>query len=254
MLELLDAAAATAAGESSTAPRSAENPCALPEPVVRYLSHALPDHGRHIRTARFTQDGFIRTDGTSDRWMPFTAQQYVAPEAAAFVWAAQLGLFPLVHLEVRDSLLRGRGVGQVALLSALPVGSAGGNMEMNSGALHRFLAEAVWYPTALLPGPHLRWSPIDDSSALATLTRAGTTVALEFRFNAAHEVTGIYTPSRWGSFDGGYRQVPWEGHFADYTLRAGMRVPTRGEVGWVVDGEWQAVWRGRIVSSNFEFE
>jgi hypothetical protein len=254
LLVSLDAEAAALALEPQSAASGAALPGDLPPPVARYLKHALPDTSRRIRAARFAQEGVLRTYGNSERWMAFTARHAVAPGAAAFVWDATVALFPLVHLEVRDSLIGGRGAGQVVLLSVAPVGSAGGNREMNSGALQRFLAEAAWYPTALLPGRHLQWTPIDDSRAFATLTRAGISATLEFRFNAANEIAGIYTSGRWGSFDGGYRQVPWEGRFSDYTLREGMRVPTRGEVGWIIDGRWQAVWRGNIVDADYTFE
>ena len=72
------------------------------------------------------------------------------------------------------------------------------------------MAEAVWYPTALLPSKHLSWSTIDDTKALATLTVGAVAVSLEFRFNTTGEVVGIYSPGRWGSFDRGYDRKPWE--------------------------------------------
>jgi len=226
----------------------------LPPPVARYLNHVLSAERRLIRLARYEQVGTLRTDTQSDRWMNFTAQQVIAPAASEFVWDARVSIMPFVHIRVRDSLIDGRGAGQVALLSAIPVGSAGGNMEMNSGSLHRFLAEAVWYPTALLPSASLRWEPIDETRALATLKQGNISVCLEFRFNQNNEVAGIYTPGRWGSFDGGYKQVGWEGRFRDYAKRDGVLVPTQGEVGWYVDGEWRAVWRGTVVQAALEFE
>jgi hypothetical protein len=128
-------------------------------------------------------------------------------------------------------------------MSLVTVASDAGTPQMNSGSLHRFLAEAVWYPSALVPSDTLRWSGIDDGRALATLTHGGTTVSLEFRFNPAGDVAGIYTPARWGRFGGGYEERPWEGHFSAYEPRAGFLVPTQGDVGWHVDGAWQCVWR-----------
>jgi hypothetical protein len=75
---------------------------------------------------------------------------------------------------------------------------------------------------------------------------------LEFRFAQTGEVIGIYTPGRWGMFPGGYRQVPWEGHFRDYRERDGVVVPTEGNVGWYVDDEWRAVWKGTV--NEFELQ
>ena len=119
--------------------------------------------------------------------------------------------------------------------------------EVNSGSLHRFLAEAVWYPVALLPSPTLQWSPIDSTRALATLTDHGLSVSLEFRFGETGEVTGIYTPARWGTFGGAYEQRPWEGHFRNYEQRSGFWVPTQGDVGWYAGGEWRPVWEGTML-------
>jgi hypothetical protein len=68
-----------------------------------------------------------------------------------------------------DGRGRGRGSGSLSLYGALPIASDAGSPEMNAGALHRYLAEAVWTPTALWPGAALRWSAIDERSALATL-------------------------------------------------------------------------------------
>jgi hypothetical protein len=177
----------------------------------------------------------------------------IAPTAAGFLWDARVGATSGIHLQVLDSLVDGRGAGQVSLLSAIRIASDGGTPEMNSGALHRFLAEAVWSPTALLPSERLRWSAIDANMACATLTAKGVTVSLEFRFNAAGEVVGIFTPGRWGSFGGSYSQKPWEGHFRDCVTVQGMRVPTHGEVGWYDDGVWRLVWEGSLAQATYEF-
>lgn len=226
----------------------------LPPPVARYLNHALSTEKRRLVVARYRQVGTLRTDTRSERWMNFTASQVISPSLSEFVWDARVSVIPLLHLRVIDSFVGGCGAGQVALLSAVPIGSAGGTMEMNSGSLHRFLAEAVWYPTALLPSSVLSWEPVDDARALATLTHSAISVSLEFRFNQRDEVESIYAPGRWGSFDGGYKQVAWEGKFRDYAKRDGLLVPTRGEVGWYTDGDWGSVWRGSVVSAKLEFE
>jgi len=226
----------------------------LPPPVARYLKHALLTEKRRIVIARYRQVGTLRTDTRSERWMNFTASQVTSPSLSEYVWDARISLMPLLYLRVIDSFVGGRGAGQVALLSAVPIGSAGGTTEMNSSSLHRFLAEAVWYPTALLPSPALSWTPIDDASALATLTQDAISVSLEFRFNQRDEVESIYTPGRWGSFNGGFKRVAWEGMFRDYARRDGVLVPNQGEVGWYTDGEWRSVWRGLVVSLKLEFE
>lgn len=223
----------------------------LPEPVARYLRWSLA-LSNPIRTIRVKQVGTLRTDVQSARWLPFEAEHRVAPHGIGFVWNARVKIFLLLHVRVRDAYIEGEGSGQVALLSAFPVSRASGTPEMNSGSLHRFLAEAVWYPTALLPSEKLRWDAIDANRALATLTDHGISVSLEFRFAETGEVTGIYTPGRWGTFGGRYEQRPWEGHFRRYAERDGALVPTEGDIGWYVDGTWHAVWIGTITEFNAE--
>ena len=218
----------------------------VPPPVARYLRLAIPSQ-RQIDQVRILQSGTLRTNPTSARWIPFEAEHLVVPAAAGFLWNARVQVAPLIHVRVRDALIDGIGSGQVALLSAVTVSAADGGIEMNSGSLHRYLAEAVWYPTALLPSSHLRWSAINATSALATLTSHDVSVSLEFRFAPSGEVTGIYTPARWGTFSGGFRQLPWEGHFRNYRQQDGILVPTEADVGWYIDDEWRAVWKGTIV-------
>lgn len=125
--------------------------------------------------------------------------------------------------------------------------------ELDAGALHRYLAEAVWYPTALLPEAGVKWTAVDDRTALATLAVGTTVVSLDFRFNDKGEVTGIYSAGRYGMFDGEYRRRAWEGHFTGYGEHEGMRIPTHGEVGWYADNGLELVWRGHIVDARYAF-
>lgn len=226
----------------------------LPPPVARYFRHVLKDGQKLIRMAKMHQSGMLRTSTTTETWSSFTASHLVVPTATGFIWNAKVEMPLAAHVRVLDSYIAGVGAGRVNLLSAFAVASEAGAPELNGGALHRYLAEAVWYPTALLPRPGLVWSPIDDRAAMATLTDRGATVSLEFRFNEAGEVTGIYSPGRFGRFDNGYKQVPWEGHFRDYQIQTGMRVPLYGEVGWYDKGALQVVWKGNILEAQYELE
>jgi hypothetical protein len=226
----------------------------LPPPVARFFRHVLTDGQNMIHMTRLQQSGLLRTSTATESWLPFTATQVVMPAATGFVWNAKVEMPLAAHVRVLDSYAAGMGAGRVSLMSAFPVASEAGVPELNSGALHRYLAEAVWFPTALLPQSGVVWSPINDFSALATLTDQGTTVSLEFRFNEVGEITSVYSAGRFGSFDGEYKKVPWQGHFRDYQVQAGMRIPLYGEVGWYKDGALQLVWKGDIVDMQYEFE
>lgn len=226
----------------------------LPAPVARYFRHVLTDGQGLIRTARMRQSGTLRTSIDRVTWSAFSAQHWAVPPAVAFAWDARVDLALATSVRVLDSYTAGVGAGRVSLLAAFPVASPAGSPELDSGALHRYLAEAVWFPTALLPESGVVWNAMDDDhSAVASLTNGDTTVSLEFRFNDVGEVTSVYTPARFGRFGGQYRQAAWEGHFSNYVLRAGMRVPRYGEVGWYdADGALQLVWKGNVLDAQYE--
>jgi hypothetical protein len=223
----------------------------LPLTVARYFHHVLAPESSPIRIAYLRNQGHLRVATNSHRWFAFHGKQVVAPEARSFLWDARVSMPLRSHLRVLDSYRGGIGEGRVSMLSAIAIASEHGRPELNSGALHRYLAEAVWYPTALLPEAGVRWEELDERTAIARLRDHGTSVSLEFRFNAAGEVISIYTPGRWGRFEGRYRQVAWEGRFKNYEKRQGFRVPSYGEVGWYVDSIWQPVWKGALVAAKY---
>ena len=224
----------------------------LPPPVARYFKHVLVDDQKLIGIARIHQSGMLRTNMKNDTWSSFTAHQIVVPPAAGFLWNAKVGMPLGTHVRVLDSYCAGEGAGRVTILSAFAVASDAGDPELNSGALHRYLAEAAWYPTALLPQSGVVWNPIDNRSATAILTDSGITVSLEFRFNEADEVVAIYSSGRFGRFDGEYKQVPWEGHFRNYQIRQGMRIPMYGEVGWYEEKILNLVWKGNLLDIQYQ--
>ena len=218
----------------------------LPVPVQRYLRLALTDGQPRPTTVILQQSGRLRTGVESDQWLPFAATEIVAPDARGFVWDARLQLAPFVHARIRDSYIDGVGEGRVALQSAISMSGDRGGHDLNSAQLYRLLAEGPWNPTLLLPGAGLTWAAIDDHRAAATLTHAGEAVTIEFRFNDAGEVASVYAAARPRSYSTTYVATPWEGRFARYVTRDGMRVPSSGEVGWWVEGRWLPVWQGTV--------
>lgn len=226
----------------------------LPDPVFRYVNHVLPEGQRPIHVMRMTQNGKLRTDLHRERWTKFRANHVVRPYERSFSWDAKARILPFVHMRVRDAYADGVGSGHVQLFSIVTLAADKGNPKLNSSSLHRYLAEAVWYPTALLPSAGVQWSPIDNRTALAILSDSGNTVSLEFRFNDAAEIVGIYTDGRWRRTANGYELMPWEGHFGAYRRQQGVLVPSTGEVGWHANGQLEIVWKGEIASLAYEFD
>jgi hypothetical protein len=182
----------------------------LPASVVRYFEFALTPGQPLIRTARIEHEGEFRSSLDAP-WSPFTSVQHFSADPPGFVWDAKIRMSPVVTVRVRDSYLEGDGSMRASVAGLIPVVNAWGRTDLASGALHRYLAESVWLPTALLPGRGVTWEPIDDNSARATLTDSGVSVSLDFRFNEKGEVVSVYTPARYRDVDGKGVPTPWEG-------------------------------------------
>nr|WP_228546386.1 DUF6544 family protein [Halegenticoccus tardaugens] len=114
---------------------------------------------------------------------------------------------------------------------------------MNEGELVRYLAEAVWFPTALLPSQGVEWKPIDDRSARATLEHGDVTASLVFHFDDEHRITRV-TTERYRQEDDTY--APWTGYFREYEEQHGILIPTEAEVEWNLPEGDLPYWRATI--------
>lgn len=220
---------------------------ALPAPVRRYLETALAADQPAIESVRLTQRGTLRLGGS---WRPFEATQHCTVSPPGFLWDATVAVLPLVPARAVDAYAFGAGSLSARLASLVPVATVGSTPEMNEGELLRYLAEAVWYPTALVAAP-VEWTPIDDRSARATIEHRGTSASLVFAFDDDDLVEAVRTEER-------YRQetdefAPWTGTFDDYRERSGLRVPHAATVAWVGPEGDEPYWRGTVESIDHAF-
>ena len=223
----------------------------LPSVVARYLERALPPGGPPILTATLEQEGLFQMSEGEAGWRPFTAVQTVRAYPPGFLWDADIRMAPFLPVRVRDGYDRGRGTMKAAVAAVMVMVDAEPTRELAEGALYRYLAEAVWIPTRLLPGEGLTWQAVDDSTALATLRDSELSVSVEFRFDAAGDVTSIFVPERGRDDGGGSVPTPWLGRFWGHADVDGFRVPLEGEVAWVMNGEPVPYWRGRITRVEY---
>lgn len=226
---------------------------AAPDPVARYLARCLGAHTRLLREVTLRQEGELRTHVAARRWHRFTATERIRPRDIAFAWDARVRLLAGVHLHVRDGYEAGRGRGCVAF-GPVPLSREEGTGPLSKASLQRFLAEAPWFPTLLVPSPALRWRAVAHDRALAALTDHAREVEVEFRFDEAGEAVAVYASSRPCRTRRGYEDRAWEGRFAGYApVEGGLRIPHEAEVGWYVDGTWTSVWRARLSSVDLAF-
>ena len=195
----------------------------LPEPVKRYLKYAGIEGKRELLRLRISQKGEIRTD-RDQKWMPFRAQQFISTSKPGFLWRANT--FPIL---VRDMFDGNRGSMRINFLGLRNLAIAE-TREIDQGSLIRYLAEMVWYPTAFLR-KEINWHPMDESTAMATITVGKTTAEGVFHFNAKGEIE-MFTAKRYREIHGHFELDKWIAHVEEYRNAEGFMIPFKGTVTW----------------------
>lgn len=217
----------------------------LPGPVKDYLDNVLEEGQEYYSGSELEQRGTFNLDGS---WKPYRAEQAVTVRPPGFVWDARIRMFPLVDVNVVDRYDRSGGR-LTASIARFKLSQAGPGSKMNSGELMRWLAEAVWVPTALLPGNGVSWEPVNEDSARAKIEDGENSASLKFHFNDENLVEAVSTESRYRQEDDSFE--PWRGEFQNYEKREGMLVPMDGKVAWLEEGEKNFYWRGHVEKISY---
>lgn len=206
---------------------------ALPPPVQRHLRYAVREGTPALRTVRLLHGGSFRTkpDGP---WFPIEGEEYFTVGKPGFVWAARMEPSPALWIGARDEVIDGRGNMLVKIYSTFTIANAVG-ARIDEASRMRWLAEAIWFPSALA-GKEIAWEAIDDRSARATLQDGGSPASLVFEFDDEGKISGMRT-NRYRDIGGGESVLtPWIGRVGNYRELGGIRVPTSVEVAWKLDG------------------
>jgi hypothetical protein len=207
----------------------------LPAPVQRWLERSGVVGRERARTVRLQQTGELRTspDGA---WMPARAEQFFSVEPPAFVWKVDATMMGFLPVAGRDRYGEGRGHMLIKAASLVSVVDAS-DEKIDQGALLRYLAEIIWFPSAAL-SPRITWEAVDASSAKATLRDGWLVVSALFRFDEQGRVVGI-RGERYLGGGADAHLTPWFGTLSEWGAFQGVEVPVRGEVGWALpDGDF----------------
>jgi hypothetical protein len=224
----------------------------LPAPVQRFFRATLTEGNRIVRRVRMQQSGTFNLGEESDRWKPFTADQSVVTGPPGFDWSGRIQMLPALSVLVHDAYVEGEGILHAAVLGLFTVANLRGGGPIAEGELVRYLAEAAWYPTALLPSQGVTWEALDADSAAATLSDRDHTVSLVFTFDANGQIATVRAESRARSVRGDLVPTPWQGKFWNYAEFEGVKVPQEGEVAWLVGGGAKPYWRGRLMALSYD--
>lgn len=246
-----DAARGRLAASAQPSAEDMSRSVSVPSPVERYFARVLPQGQRPVQRVTLKQSGQFRMSEEADSWRPFTATQHFQVDGPGFVWDSRIATAPLMPVFVRDSYVAGVGGMRASMLGLYTVMNALPSRQLNEGALQRYLAEALWFPTALLPSDHLTWEAIDASTARATFTDGATTASLIFDFDSSGDVRRVWTPSRPREVKGAYIATPWEVTCGEWREHGGMRIPTYCEVSWRLETGLYTYWKGTVTEITF---
>ncbi len=124
----------------------------------------------------------------------------------------------------------------------------GSGPEYDQGELLRWLGESVWFPTNLLPGEYVQWKPVDSKSADLVFSYNGMTLSYRVSFNEYNEIIQLETERFMG--DSGLKK--WIGRVSDYQEINGIKVPTRIEAIWKLDGEMFSYARFNVTEIEYD--
>jgi hypothetical protein len=221
----------------------------LPKSVQRYFRTVLTHDQPMIAAATVSHQGTFDLGDGDARWKAFTSRQRVIAHKPGFVWDGRI----VIPARVHDAFALGEGLLHASILGVFDVADMQDSSAVAEGELMRFLAEAAWYPTALLPSQGVVWEPIDDQSATATLKVGHVKANLVFHFGADGLIQSVRTEARGRMVKGKMTPTPWEGRWSNYQQHDGLLIPMSGEVAWILPEGDKPYWRGTITSLKFEF-
>lgn len=226
----------------------------LPPAVARMFGAVLTPGQPLVASAQVVHEGEFDLGRDAPNWRPFRSQQWVAARGRpGFVWDARIAMLPLAPVHVHDAYVDGRGVLEAKLLGLVSVMRAEPSSALDQGELMRWVAEAAWYPTALLPSQGAQWSVAPDSSVRLAFADGDVRVSFRVTFDSAGRIAAVRAEDRFRETDAGPVPTPWEGRFWNYVRRDGMWVPLEGDVRWLLPEGPRAYWRGRITQLDYRF-
>jgi hypothetical protein len=196
----------------------------LPEPVSRYLTHAIAPGTPLHNVARLQMRGEIKVR----RWAPFRAEQVIHAERG-MIWNAKSRVSGL-PIRGADRVVDGEGSMDWRLFGMLPVVKASG-CDVTRSAFGRLQAEFVWLPSVLAQ-PGVNWTALDEAHIKATLTTAGNTVSMTLMVDKNGKPMHLSLP-RWGNPGGGdFSLIAFGAVFEEEGKFGGFTIPTKLRVGW----------------------
>ncbi|MCA8933851.1 MAG: hypothetical protein KDA49_15355, partial [Rhodospirillaceae bacterium] len=222
---------------------------ALPAPVRRYFAFAFPEPPQRILLATMTMEGQFRRP-LEEGFEPTSAEQIAAARTPAFAFSGTTHLPGGLWARFYDAFAEGEMAMRARLLSAITVVDEQETPELNRSSLRRWLLESPLYPQALQPGGPVRWQPIDDTHARATVSADGLSASLVATFRADGSLAS-FDAEEDGDLTTPYHGSGEHAERTDYRMVDGVMIPYGFVIARAAGGETYPFWDGRITAIGF---
>lgn len=174
------------------------------------------------------------------------ADQWLATRRSDLVWVGRGSMIGL-PVSVVDSVVDGSGLLEARLVGALPV-AKGLGADFDKGELQRYLSELPVHPDAILNNAQLRWRQIEDDVVEVSGTSRTGPASVRLFFDASGKIVSLEATDR--PMTVGNTTVPtlWRGQFSKYKQFGRYRIPSYGEVSWILPEGPFTYWKGEIVA------
>jgi hypothetical protein len=206
----------------------------LPEPVKKWMKKINLRGKPVIFNARIRQNCQMRMTPEQSDWTDAIALQYVSTYSPSYIWKVRMNMYPFIDITGRDLFQNGKGDMEINILSLLPVVDVSGD-KIDEGSMQRYLAECVWYPSALL-SDSIQWRLIDENSAEASMRYMGTKASVTFHFNKEGDLQKV-SAMRYQGDDAAAEKKEWIINIYQTDDFNGLTLPSKVDVTWRSNGE-----------------
>lgn len=209
----------------------------LPFPVKKWLKNSGVIGREIIQTVYLEQKGLMRLKPEQKKWIKSEAKQYFTTQNPSFIWSVKTSMkgLPVVG---RDLFKDGQGKMKIKLLGLLSVVDVYENQKTNQSTLQRYMGEIIWFPTAAL-SLYIKWEPIDEKSAKATMTYNETVGTGIYYFNESGEPTK-FVAKRYKDVND-EKPTEWMAEILEYRIFDGIKIPSKIEASWMLE-EGKFIW------------
>ncbi|MFZ1289796.1 MAG: DUF6544 family protein [Melioribacteraceae bacterium] len=221
-----------------------------PKLIQNFYKNVIDDSSLIPNFITLNQSGEIKTEEKSN-WLKIKSTEYFTSQKPNLLWDAEIGNSKFFWIEIVDSYLKRKGNTLIKINSSVTIGDSWG-IEIDKSNLFKYLSEAVYFPTTLLPSKYLKWNILDSNIAEIKFTNNKTSVVAKLFFNNDGTISKIETLDKFRPMNDNYKESLFTIYFSNYKKYNSFLIPTYCEVEWELEnGKFKF---GKFKIDNIKYE